>query len=192
MENQMNDKDLHERMRLVTQRMFALRNGVIADTLRKGGSGYKIIFGLNLPQLVEMAEDFGTDPELAEALHDNVSTRESLLLAPMLVDAEKFRFEDANRWIASSPDMEAIDILCHKLLRKLPYSVDLIATNLIPQKPALTRYAALRLCMNLLQIRKITPQEAKAFAEKEMQSRSRLTMPLAQRIVEEANESYAD
>ena len=188
----MNDKDLHERMRLVKQRMFALRNGVIADTLRKGGSGYKIIFGLNLPQLVEMAENFGADPELAEALHDNVSTRESLLLAPMLVDAEKFRFEDANRWIASSPDMEAVDILCHKLLRKLPYAVDLIATNLMPQKPALTRYAALRLCMNLLQIKKITPQEAKAFAEKEMQSRCRLTMPLAQRIVEEANESYAD
>ena len=188
----MNDKDLHERMRQVKQRMFSLRNGVIADTLRKGGSGYKIIFGLNLPQLVEMAADFGVDPELAEALHDNASTRESLLLAPMMVDVENFSFEDANRWIASSPDMETIDILCHRLLRKLPYSVDLVATNLLPQKPALTRYSALRLCLNLLQIRKISPQQAKAFADKEMLSRCRLTMPLAQRILEEVSESYAD
>ena len=43
----------------IKRRFFALRNGVIADTLRRAGSPFKIIFGLNLPQLAEIAAELG-------------------------------------------------------------------------------------------------------------------------------------
>ncbi|MCF0214401.1 MAG: hypothetical protein HUK13_08210 [Muribaculaceae bacterium] len=182
----MNETPLKERIRLAKSRMFALRNGVIADTLRKAGSPYRIIFGMNLPQLTDMATEIGFDPELGEALHANDSTRESLLLAPMLVNPLSFSREDANRWISTTPDIEAVDILCHKLLRNLPYAADLIDDNLYDLSPALSRYAALRLCLNLLTLGKIAPGQAMETAQRELARRCRLTMPLAQRILEEA------
>ena len=37
---------------------YALRNGLIADTLRKGGLEQKYIFGLQLPQIKGIAERF--------------------------------------------------------------------------------------------------------------------------------------
>ena len=42
-------------MQNVKRRMFALRNGVVAEALRRGGCPYRIIFGLTLPQLDEVA-----------------------------------------------------------------------------------------------------------------------------------------
>ena len=42
-------------MQTVKRHFFALRNGVIADALRRAGSPFRIIFGLNLPQIAEIA-----------------------------------------------------------------------------------------------------------------------------------------
>ena len=40
-----------------------MRNGIVADTLRKAGSPYRIIFGLNLPQISEIARVTGCNHE---------------------------------------------------------------------------------------------------------------------------------
>ena len=50
-------------MQTVKRRFFAMRNGVIADVLRKGGSPFRTIFGLNLPQIAEIAADTGKLPD---------------------------------------------------------------------------------------------------------------------------------
>ena len=52
----------------VKRRFFALRNGIIADTLRRAGDPHTIIFGLTLPQLREVAEATGKDDALAALL----------------------------------------------------------------------------------------------------------------------------
>ena len=52
-------------MQTVKRGFFAMRNGVIADTLRKGGSTFRIIFCLNLPQFVDIAYTTDTIPSLA-------------------------------------------------------------------------------------------------------------------------------
>lgn len=111
------DKSL---MQNVKQRFFAMRNGVVADALRKAGSPFRIIFGLNVPQLREIASVFGHNRYLAEQLWLNDSTRESRLLAPMLIDPTEFTEDDAHRWIgALAGSAEEIDMLCHSLLRKI-------------------------------------------------------------------------
>ena len=43
--------EFKEQIRQIKSDFFSLRNGEIADTLRKAGSPYKIIFGLQMPQL---------------------------------------------------------------------------------------------------------------------------------------------
>ena len=55
-------------MQTVKRAFFAMRNGVIADTLRRAGSPFKIIFGLNLPQISEIAARTPHTAGLAERL----------------------------------------------------------------------------------------------------------------------------
>lgn len=133
-------------MQLLKRRMFAMRNGVIADVLRRGGSKFPVIFGVNLPQLAEIAREFGCNREFAERVWANTATRESMLIAPMLMPPEEMTREMAERWIAESPEPEVTDVLCLKLLRKQPYALQL-AQDLI--KGGDYRYAGLRLMCNL-------------------------------------------
>lgn len=136
------------RMQQAKRMMFAMRNGVVADVLRKGGSPFSIIFGVNLPQLTDMARELGTDNELAARLWANTTTRESMLLAPMLVDADNFSEADAAAWIESVPCNEVADVLCLKLLRRLPYARELVMAYHCSDDRQ-QRYTALRLMCNL-------------------------------------------
>ena len=145
-------------MQTVKRRFFAMRNGIIADTLRRAGSPFRFIFGLNLPQIIEIATEIGISSALAEELWQNRSTRESMLLAPLIVDKESFTQEDAERWIASIPAAEVADILCHKLLRHQDYAWEL-SEKLIHEKVTIsskknrvawTQYTAIRLAFNLV------------------------------------------
>lgn len=136
-------------MQAVKRHFFAMRNGIIADTLRKAGSPYRFIFGLNLPQIVETAQMFGPDRDLAEALWANSATRESMLLAPMMMPSDGFSVDDARRWAATVPDTEAADILCHRLLRHLPFAAELAAELARESRTDMERYTAGRLALNL-------------------------------------------
>lgn len=166
----------------VKRKFFALRNGIVADTLRKGGSAHRIIFGLTLPQIKEIADATGTDSALAKVLWDNDSTRESRLLAPMIMASADFPPEEARRWIGSIRDIEEADILCHRLLRRLDYAESLIDEN-ISSDSALTRYTALRLMFNLL-----VGHERKALqlALAEKERNDSLTLPIAVALESEA------
>lgn len=135
-------------MQRIKRRFFAMRNGVIADTLRRGGSPFRIIFGLNLPQLVEIAGETGADADLARALWGNTSTRESMLLAPMLMPEGEMEAGEALEWAAAVPAPEVADILCHRLLRHRPDS-QWLAERMAADCRPLVRYTGMRLCMNL-------------------------------------------
>lgn len=162
-------------MQLVKRRFFAMRNGVIADTLRRAGSPFRIIFGLNLPQLVDIAADFRGDAALARALWANTTTRESMLLAPMLMPDDGFAVDEARLWVSQVPAHEVADVLCQRLLRRLPYAWTL-AEELSASGQPMERYTALRLALNLLHG---DPQRALAIAEADPSS------PLARQIREE-------
>ena len=88
-------------MQTVKRHFFALRNGIVADTYRKAGSNFRIIFGLNLPQIVEIAKQTPRSTALADALWHNTTTRESMLLAPMIYPREEFTQELARQWAVS-------------------------------------------------------------------------------------------
>ncbi len=168
-------------LQTVKRRFFAMRNGIIADTLRRAGSPYRIIFGLNLPQIKEIAEMTGKDAGLAQLLWNNVSTRESMLMAPMIYPEEAMTQDVAQQWIDTAVCCEAVDILCHRLLRHLPFAWDLARANIESSVP-LNRYAAIRLMWNLIATHAgcIRP-----LAEKEASLRSPLTYRAAADLVSE-------
>lgn len=158
-----------------------MRNGVIADALRRGGSPFKIIFGVNMPQLAEIAAGEGPDIELARELWDNRSTRESMLLAPMLVDAATFTPDEARRWIASVPSPEIADNLVHKLLRHMNCGYEL-AVEASRSDNDMQHYVAMRLLWHYLRVH---PEEVRALAEAEITRDCALTRQAAVQIVDE-------
>lgn len=103
-------------MQTIKRRFFALRNGVVADTMRRAGAPYRVVFGLTLPQVAEIASQHGKDADMARRLWRDRSTRESLLLAPMLMPAEALSPEEAMDWVSTAVSTEVLDVLCLKLL----------------------------------------------------------------------------
>ena len=151
-------------MQLVKRRFFAMRNGVIADTIRRAGFGYKIIFGLNLPQIVEISRSFGHDPALAAQLWSDIRCRESRLLAPMLLDPATLTPESALAMASEVNTTEVADILCHRLLRHRPDLADSIVTPLLASGEPLKIYTALRLLFNRLASTPFATDESAALA----------------------------
>lgn len=135
-------------MQALKRAMFAMRNGVVADALRQGGSPFKIIFGVNLPQLAEIAARCGQSKEFACEVWANSTTRESMLIAPMLMPPEAFDRALALEWVSQVPCPEVADVLCLKLLRRTDYALSL-AVDLSASDVPLTRYTGLRLMCNL-------------------------------------------
>ncbi|MDE7427008.1 MAG: hypothetical protein K2M79_04345 [Muribaculaceae bacterium] len=170
-------------MQNIKRSFFALRNGVVADALKKGGAPFRIIFGLNLPQIVQIAESAPKSKTLAQLLWANTSTRESLLLAPMLMPREEFSVSDALVWVTQVPSVEVADVLCHRLLRYLPFAASLASDILGKSNAApLERYTALRLLLNIIRINPALVQQA---ADEERKRNCALTAPLCAQIADE-------
>ncbi len=169
-------------MQRLKRRFFAMRNGALAEQLRRAGAPYRIIFGLNLPQLTEIAADTPQSVSLAEQLWANRTTRESMLIAPMIYPANAMQPATAMRWALTADTPEVVDVLCHKLLRRLDYCFD-IADELWRAPEAINRYAALRLMLNRF------PQQFDVIVERARHEADRhdpLTATLCRQIIEEA------
>lgn len=172
-------------MQSIKRRFFAMRNGVIADTLRRAGSPFSVIFGLNLPQIVEIAREVPAEQAsgLADALWANRTTRESMLMAPMLMDAATLAEEDAERMLREAPCAEVSDVLCHRLLKHTTYARGL-AERLAADESDSVRYGALRLMCNLVRQH---PAEAASMARKELERNCPRTRSLAAMMLDEAD-----
>ncbi len=167
----------------VKRHFFAMRNGVIADTLRKAGSPYRIIFGLNLPQIAEIAEMTPHTVELATALWNNTSTRESMLIAPMLYPVENYTDDLAMEWLSQSPTAECTDILCHRLLRHMPDSYGFGCRLAQMTEPAY-RYAAMRLLWHFIGRH---PEDLKKIFVKEYERNDPHTRTIACQAIDETD-----
>lgn len=91
---------------------MAMRNGIVADVYRRAGiCCYKVIYGLNLPQMAAIARDFGPDAQLAQMLWDDRSVRESRLLSTWLWPADYMTPELLERLDAEAQTKEERDYL---------------------------------------------------------------------------------
>lgn len=154
----------YNELQLIKRRFYAMRNGILADSLRKAGVDYPVIFGLNLPQITEIANAQRCRRELAETLWADTRCRESRLMAPMVFPVEDMSREDACRWLTGCANVETADILCHRLLRRHPQGVEIAMSHGYDADP-LVRYAALRLMLNILAVSDDKCRAAAKFSE---------------------------
>lgn len=164
------------------RRLYAMKNGVVADALRAGGCPYRMIWGLNLPQLVEIADSAPHSVQLAEEMWADSVLREAHLMGPLLYPSGELGKEAAMRLIEGVRWPEDADILCFKLLRKAPFAAD-IAGELAQSDEPLKRYTALRLYFNIVSR---YPREAREAARKELQRPNPIST-LARMLIEEAS-----
>ena len=114
----------------IKRQFLAYRNGIVADTLRAAGLDcYHIIFGLNLPQLTQIAATQTPSLALANALWADRAVRESRLLAPYLFPRDEVTPALALTLLASVQTQEEADILTFRLLRHLPFFSTLTSPN---------------------------------------------------------------
>lgn len=209
-------------MQRVKRRFFAMRNGALARQMEDcGGKKYQINFGLNIPQISEIARDFlpggaeyqeiiagiasgASDAEIndrvagvkdserlnladfARKLRDNRSTRESMLIAPMLFPVDGLSRDEALEWARTVATPEVADILCIKLLRNHKDSAAIANSLLYDSHTPLATYAGLRLMLNLLQIGRIDAEGAsRALDRLEGEEPSAMTRGVLRQLREE-------
>ncbi|MBQ1722673.1 MAG: DNA alkylation repair protein [Muribaculaceae bacterium] len=111
--------------------------------------------------------------------------RECRMAATMLYPPNEFSQETALEWARGVENSEIADVLCHRLLRKLPFALEL-ADQLLADETPLVRYTAFRLLLNLLLMGKATPTVAlRQRVEKELARGEALLRPLLASLQEE-------
>lgn len=168
---------------------FSHRNGVVADALRAAGDPHRYIMGCQLADIVAIAANRVPDASLAQALWADRDHRECRMAAAMLYPVEKFTTEKALEWCHDVETTEIADVLCHRLLRKLPYASTLVK-QLMADDAVLVRYTAFRLLLNLLLMGKVNPTAAMRRQIEEEQARGEaLLQPLLASLLEEFGEA---
>lgn len=176
------------KMQQLKRRFFAMRNGAVAESLRRRGAPYRIIFGLNLPQLSEIAGEFGPDAELSCMLRDNVATRESMLIAPMLYPRHLLDVDTAYSWLVEAPTTEVVDVACLKLIKYID-NPEVLFARLVATATPHARYCALRLGANLLPR---LMDETEQLARSEIKSSTPLTHSLATMLLDDIDFRRSD
>lgn len=115
---------MEEAIRKIKQQFMTYRNGIIADTYRRAGFDcYRIIFGLNLPQLKLIVRDYTPSLPLALRLWNDNGVRESRLLATYLFPHDSVDFDLACTLIESLQTSEEADMLCFNVFKYLPLPI---------------------------------------------------------------------
>ena len=111
----------HETVREIKGKLRLFMNGVLSQSLREKGLKYRLIFGVELPRLKEIAAEYEPNHELAQALWKE-DIRECKILAAYLQPTESFYPEIADIWMEQIHNSELADYICMALFRRLPYA----------------------------------------------------------------------
>lgn len=112
---------MHETVREIKGKLRLFMNGVLSQSLREKGLKYRLIFGVELPRLKEIAAGYKQNHDLAQALWKE-DIRECKILAAYLQPTDTFAPELADFWMESVHNTELADYLCLVLFRRLPYA----------------------------------------------------------------------
>ena len=138
---------MHEIIRQIKAQLRLFMNGVLSQSLREKGLQYRLIFGVELPRLKEIAAGYEPSHELAQALWQE-DIRECKILAAYLQPTDTFDAELADYWMESVTNTELADYLCMALLRRLPYASQK-AFQWMASDNRMERYTGFRLIAHL-------------------------------------------
>lgn len=107
---------------LVLQELRAGMNGILSARMREAGMPFRLIFGVELPRLQGIADEFPREFELARQLWSR-DIRETRLLAIMLMPVEAFTVDVAEAWGTELKTAEEAQVMAMMLLSKASHAV---------------------------------------------------------------------
>ena len=114
------DSTTTEKLQLIKRDFRSLMNGTAAASLREKGLHYRLIFGVEWPQLMRVSGEIGKDHDLAQALWKE-DIREWRLLAGLIQPVETFSLELADVWIETMHYPEEAQYTVLSLFQHLPH-----------------------------------------------------------------------
>ena len=110
-----------ETIRDIKKELRAAMNGILSAKMREVGMPYKLCFGVELPRLQSIAQEFEPNHQLAQQLW-NENIRECKLLASMLMPLDNFIPEVADIWVDEMQTSEVAQVTVMHLFSRLPYA----------------------------------------------------------------------
>ena len=111
-------QDIQDKLKEIKGRFRLMMNGVASRSMRDKGIGYKINWGIGLPALKEMAQDYGKDYDLAVELWKE-DIRECKILATFIMPADKMPSDIVGLWVSSLGNQEIDEMAAFNIFRYL-------------------------------------------------------------------------
>ena len=121
-------ENIEENIRSIKNDFFAFRNGIVADSLRKLYPAATMIYGLTVPQFVELSKKYPHDFELADALWKDGKSRESRIFSFYLFPVNEIREDYVVKMLIEVMSREEAELLAFKVLKNLPKAKDIYLT----------------------------------------------------------------
>ncbi len=114
----------------------AAMNGVAAQTIRQSGMAYRLVYGVELPRLRDIAAAYTPDRRLAQQMWDE-DVRELRMLAIMLYPRDEFGTDIADLWLDGirQEQSELAGLLCMDLIAAQPYAAESAFTWIADERP---------------------------------------------------------
>ena len=145
----------------VLKELRASMNGILSARMREAGMPFRLIFGVELPRLQSIAEEFPKDAGLACQLWQQ-NIRETRLLAIMLMPPDAFAPELANTWAETMQTAEEAQVLAMMLLSKTRQAKETCMAWLQASNPLPSICACLCLRRLLAQGTELNAEESKS------------------------------
>ena len=113
--------DVNNTVKTIKQQFFLRMNGETARSMREKGVQYHLNWGISLPDLKKMAENYPKDFNLAIALWKE-DIRECKIMALMLMPPEKMLPEIVDIWMEQTTTQELAELSAFYLYQYLDYA----------------------------------------------------------------------
>lgn len=108
----------HEKLKEIKLSFRLLMSGPTAQSMRDKGVGYKLNWGIQVPQLRTMAQSYGKDRDLAIALWKE-DIRECKILATLIMPVGEMPREIADIWMEQTTTQELAELCAMNLYQYL-------------------------------------------------------------------------
>lgn len=143
------DETTKQRILDLKKELRAYMNGVASTSMRNSGiDGYRVIFGVDVVRLKELASEYGKDHALAQELWKE-SVRECKILATMIQPVESFYPEIADIWVSDIKTQEMAEQASMNLFQYLPYASEK-AFEWISDERVFVQMCGFLLCIHLM------------------------------------------
>ena len=150
------DKQIDDKVRTIKQSFRLMMNGTASRSMREKGLDYNVNWGVSLPQLKQMAKDYGKDFDLAVELWKQ-DVRECKILATLIMPVERVSPELVDVWMEQTHSQEMVEMAAFNLYQYLDFAPEVAYKWLAVDSP-IYQIAAYQILSRLF-MRGLSPDE---------------------------------